>query len=127
MSCITLGCTSSSKQRPIPFALQSQVQEEIDKLLDSDIIEKVEHSYWVSSVVLAPRPNGGLRLCVHLRQVNKCIEQVRYPLPNTESLFASIHNVSHFTKLDMKSAYHQLELHPDTREHTCGSRWTLLI
>ena len=33
------------KQRPIPFALQSQVQEEIDKLLDSDIIEKVEHSY----------------------------------------------------------------------------------
>ena len=106
------------KQRPIPFALQSLVQTEIDKLLSADIIEKVEHSSWVSPVVTARKPGGGLRLCVDLRAVNKCIEPVKYPLPNIESLFASVHDVSYITKLDMKSAYHQLELFPDTRELT---------
>ena len=39
-------------------------------------------------------------------------------MPNIETLLASIHNVEYITKLDMNCAYHQLELHPETRELT---------
>ena len=106
------------KQRPIPFALLPQVQAEVDKLLAEGIIEKADHSNWVSPIVIARHPGGGIRLCVDLRSVNKCIIPVCYPLPNIETLLASIYDACYITKLDMKSAYHQLELHPDTRELT---------
>ena len=64
------------KQRPVPFAMIPLVEQEVEKLLSAKIIEKVEHSRWVSPVVLARKPNGSLRLCVDLRSVNKNIVPV---------------------------------------------------
>jgi len=109
---------TACKQRPIPFSLQEELQKEIDVLLKEGIIEPAEHSEWVSPLVITRRKNGGIRLCLDLRQVNKAIVPVRYPLPNIETLLASIHSAKYITKLDLKAAYHQLLLHPDIRELT---------
>ena len=77
-----------------------------------------KHSSWISPVVITRRKNGKIHLCLDLRQVNKRIIPVRYPLPNIETLLASIHSTTYITKLDLNAAYHQLLLHPETRELT---------
>ena len=70
------------KQRTFPFALLTQVQADVDKLLAEGIIEKVDHSNWVRPVVIARHPGGGIRLCVDLRYVNKCIYRFVTHFPN---------------------------------------------
>ena len=109
----------AQKARPVPLALQEELRSEIDHLLDQGIIQKVEHADWVSPVVLGRRKNGRLRMCLDLRTVTKNIHPVRYPLPNMETLFASLREPKFITKLDLNSAYHQLPLHPDTAKLCC--------
>lgn len=104
------------KARPIPFALQEELDQEINALLDEGIIEKIGTADWISPIVLTKRKNGKIRLCVDLRSVNQNIVQMRYPLPNIETLLASVKDANYVTKLDLKSAYHQLPLHEDTKK-----------
>ena len=42
----------------------------------------------------------------------------KHPLPNIEEMFSNLRGAKYFSKLDLKSAYHQLELHPDSRDIT---------
>ena len=48
--------------------------------------------------------------------MNQNIVQMRYPLPNIETLLTSVKNANYVTKLDLKSAYYQLPLHEDTKK-----------
>ncbi|KAJ1180887.1 hypothetical protein NDU88_006098, partial [Pleurodeles waltl] len=61
------------KARNIPFSIRNEVSNELDKLLETGIIEQVESSDWISPLVVARRSNGRLRLCVDLRDLNKNI------------------------------------------------------
>ena len=56
----------AQKLRRVPFALRDKVKDKIDELLDGDIIERVEGpTTWASSVVVAPKLLGEIRLCRH--------------------------------------------------------------
>ncbi len=104
------------KARPIPFALQEKLDQEINALIDEGIIEKVGTADWISPIVLTKRKNGKIRLFVDLRLVNENIVQMRYPLQNIETMFASVKDANYVTKIDLKSEYHKLLLHEDTKK-----------
>ena len=59
------------KPRPVPFALQKELDQEIIALLNEGIIEEVGTTDWISPIVLTKRKNGKIRLCVDLRSVNQ--------------------------------------------------------
>jgi len=61
------------KLRRLPIMTRQAVKEEIDKLLETGVIEPIEASEWVSAVVVVAKKNGRVRLCIDLRQVNKNI------------------------------------------------------
>lgn len=75
-----------------PYRLPQQkkelLKEEIDQLLREDIIEKCE-SPWTSNVVLVPKKNGQLRMCVDYRPLNAVTVADKYPMPRIDKLLHS--------------------------------------
>ena len=71
------------KQRPYMYNdnFWRKIKEEIDKLLDDEFIYGIEHTEWVSPIVVVPKKNGKLQVCVNLKQVNAATVRDNYPLP----------------------------------------------
>ena len=106
------------KLRPLPFALRQEVKEHLTELQEAGVIEKVDSSPWISPIVVSRRKNGKLRMCVDLRAVNRAIEVSGHPLPAMQDMLENVRGATVFSCLDLKSAYHQLELHPESRPLT---------
>lgn len=88
-------------------------------LLQKDIIEKVEGpSDLISPVVPILKADGDVRLCIDMRRANLAIKRENHPLPTMEQLLPKIQNAKMFSKLDIKDAFHQLELVPESRHIT---------
>ena len=84
-----------------------------------DIIESVEGpTPWVSPVVVVPKQNGEIRLCVDMRRANEAIIRERHPIPTVDDVLHSPNQSTVFSKLDLKWEYHQIELEPASRSIT---------
>ena len=61
-----------SQQRPYSYNdnFVKKIREEIDKLLEAEFIYEIEHTEWVSPIVVVPKNNGKLRVWVNLKKVN---------------------------------------------------------
>ncbi|KAF8790375.1 Transposon Ty3-I Gag-Pol polyprotein like [Argiope bruennichi] len=94
-SCLTNSITSDGLLQNNPVAPETnnprlrqdqnlakteRTPKEIDKLLANDVIEECESPY-VAQVILIPKPNGTIRLCVDYRKLNAITEPDKYPLP----------------------------------------------
>ena len=82
------------------------------------MIEQIQASEWISALVVVTKRNGGIRLCVDLRAVNQAIVADVFPLPHFEDLLSRLHGATLFSKLDARSAYHQVELAKASRDLT---------
>ncbi|XP_033641983.1 uncharacterized protein K02A2.6-like [Asterias rubens] len=103
----------------VPYTLREKVSDKLDELESLSIIEKVNHpTSWVSPVIVVPKPNGDIRLCVDMRQANKAIIRERHPIPTVDEILYNMNGSEVFSKLDMKYGYHQIELEEDSREIT---------
>ena len=98
----------------LPFTLEEPVEHELRKLLAADIIEPITTSY-ISPIVITTKKDNSIRLCVDYRRVNSCTIPDQYPIPSVDELFRKVRNARVFSRIDLKSAYHQLDLHPDSR------------
>lgn len=106
----------SQPYRRIAIPLEEKVNNKIKELIDRDIIEEVHgSSRWVSPIVPVLKDNGEVRICVDMRRANKAILRENHPLPTMDKLLPKMKSAKFFTKLDIKDAFHQLELHPDSR------------
>jgi hypothetical protein len=57
------------------------VKEEMDKLLEVGIIYHIPYNEWVSPIVVVPKKNGKLRICVDYRKLNNVTKKDYFPLP----------------------------------------------
>ena len=64
------------------------------------------------------KPNGEIRMCIDLRSLNKAIWVDGYPLPRIDDLVSAVHGATMFSKLNMRSAYHQVVLDKSSRHLT---------
>ena len=105
--------------RRTPFNLQEKVERKIQELLDCDIIEEVDGpTPWVNPVVIIPKADGDIRLCIDMRRANEAILRGRHPIPTVDELLHSMNGSKVFSKLDLKWGYHQLELSQESRQIT---------
>ena len=106
----------AQQARRIPFHLHKKVEEELEHLEQHGIIEKVDGpTPWVSPLVLIPKKNGDVRICVDMRMVNKAINRERHPTPTVDDLIHILNGAMMFSKLDLRAGYHQLVLAPESR------------
>lgn len=114
----------AQRHRRTPFHLREKVEKEVEKLLEQDIIEKVEGvpTPWVSPIVTPPKKDSeSIRLCVDMREPNKAIIRERHLTPTVEELISDLNGSKVFSKLDLRAGYHQLVLDPDSRYITTFS------
>ena len=93
------------------------LKKELDDLLSEDIIEECESPY-ASPVVLVPKPNGSVRLCVDYRKLNAITVPDTYPLPRMDDLLHDAKHTVYMSTIDLKSGYHQVNVHAQDRDKT---------
>ena len=70
---------------------------------------------WVSPLVVIPKNDGTVRLCVDMRMPNCAIKRERHPTPTVDDLIHEMNGAKVFSKLDLRSGNHQLTLSKDSR------------
>ncbi|KAK9075551.1 hypothetical protein SSX86_003876 [Deinandra increscens subsp. villosa] len=85
--------------------LSSQLQE----LLDKGFI-RPSSSPWGEPVLFVKKKDGTFRMCIDYRELNKVTIKNRYPLPRIDDLFDQLQGSSYFSKIDLRSGYHQLRV-----------------
>ncbi|XP_055842044.1 uncharacterized protein K02A2.6-like [Episyrphus balteatus] len=103
--------------RRIPSALEEKVELKLNEAARQDIIEPVNGpSSWISPIVIVSKQCGDIRLCIDMRRANTAILRENFPLPTFDSFLTKLKGAKYFSRLDLKNAYHQLELDEDSRD-----------
>ncbi|GFY24124.1 retrovirus-related Pol polyprotein from transposon 297 [Trichonephila clavipes] len=97
--------------------MKEHLRKEIDNLLAHNIIEECESPY-AAPVVLVPKSNGTVRLCIDYRKLNAITIPGKYPLPLMDVLLHDAKSTAFMSTLDLKSGYHQVEVNPADQDKT---------
>ena len=91
-----------TKQRPYTYndIVAKKIKEKIDKLKEAKFIYEIEHTDWVSPIVVVPKKNGKLRVCVNLKKVKSTTIRDNYPLPITEHVLERVAGKEAYNFLD---------------------------
>ncbi|XP_052758219.1 uncharacterized protein K02A2.6-like [Galleria mellonella] len=105
--------------RRVPIPLENKINKKIDELVKKDIIEPVyKAANWVSPLVPILKSDGDVRLCIDMRCANKAIMRENHPLPTMTQLLPKLGKARIFSKLDIKDAFHQVEISGKCRDIT---------
>ena len=97
--------------RRVPIAIKPKLKDELQRLEELDVIEKVTGpTDWVSSLVTVVKPSGKLRLCIDPQQLNMALKREHYPLPVIEDVLPQLAKVKVFSKADLKEGFLQCKL-----------------
>ena len=114
--------SKQQKHRRIPFHTRKDVEKELERLEKEDIIEKIDGpTPWVSPIVVVPKPDGQVRICVDMREANQAIQRERHPMPTLDELIEDMNGATVFSTLDLTAGYHQFELDEGSRYITTFS------
>ncbi|XP_076049340.1 uncharacterized protein LOC143030018 [Oratosquilla oratoria] len=99
------------RQRPYRLNTfkREYVRAEVQRLQELGIVQP-SHSPWASPVVLVPKPDGSMRLCVDYRRVNAVTEADGYPLPRIDDVIDDVGSARWVTKLDLLKGSYQVRL-----------------
>ncbi|KYO18698.1 hypothetical protein Y1Q_0009145 [Alligator mississippiensis] len=103
--------------RRIPQKLQNQIKAEIEMMLEKGVICR-SHSDWRSPIVVVPKPEGKIRLCIDFRKVNVVVKFDAYPMPRVDELVENIGQACYISTLDLTKGYWQVPVAPEDQEKT---------
>jgi hypothetical protein len=67
-------------------------------------------SPWGAPILFIKKKDGTLRFCSDFRQLNKSTVKNKYPLPKIDDLFNNLRGENIFSKIDLRSRYHQVRI-----------------
>ncbi|GJY45502.1 putative reverse transcriptase domain-containing protein [Tanacetum coccineum] len=94
--------------RLAPFEMK-ELSEQLQELSDKGFI-RPSSSPWGAPVLFVKKKDGSFRMCIDYRELNKLTVKNRYPLPRIDDLFDQLQGSSVYSKIDLRSGYHQLRV-----------------
>ncbi|GKE42737.1 putative reverse transcriptase domain-containing protein, partial [Tanacetum coccineum] len=99
-----------------------ELSEQLQEISDKGFI-RPSSSPWGAPVLLVKKKDGSFRMCIDYHELNKLTVKNRYPLPRIDDLFDQLQGSSIYSKIDLRSGYHQLRVReqdiPKTAFRTC--------
>ncbi|GKE42547.1 hypothetical protein Tco_1469831 [Tanacetum coccineum] len=97
----------------VPYKLApSEMQDmsaQLQELSDKGFI-RPSSSPWGAPVLFVKKKDGSFHMCIDYRELNKLTVKNRYPLPRIDDLFDQLQGSSVYSKIDLRSGYHQLRV-----------------
>ena len=94
------------------------VLEELERLLESGAIRKVQYPVWLSNMVVVKKKNGKWRVCINFTDLNKACPKDPFPLPRIDQLVDSASGHARQSFLDAFQGYHQIPMNAVNQEKT---------
>ncbi|KAA0025885.1 ty3-gypsy retrotransposon protein [Cucumis melo var. makuwa] len=103
--------TAPISRAPYRMALAElkELKVQLQELLDKGFI-RLSVSPWGAPVLFVKKKDGSMRLCIDYRELNKVTIKNRYPLPMIDDFFDQLQGTTIFSKIDLRSGYHQLRI-----------------
>jgi len=99
-----------------PYRMSSvelvELKKQVEDLLAKQFV-RPSVSPWGAPVLLVKKKDGTMRLCVDYRQLNKVTIKNKYPLPRIDDLMDQLVGACVFSKIDLRSGYHQIRVKPE--------------
>ncbi|KAK7264749.1 hypothetical protein RJT34_32359 [Clitoria ternatea] len=103
-----VGPISIAPYRMSPLEL-AELKKQLEEMIEKQFI-RPSVSPWGAPVLLVKKKDGSMRLCVDYRQLNKVTIKNRYPLPRIDDLMDQLRGATVFSKIDLRSGYHQIRV-----------------
>ncbi|GJW53716.1 putative reverse transcriptase domain-containing protein [Tanacetum coccineum] len=94
--------------RLAPYEMK-ELSVQLQELLEKGFI-RPSSSPWGAPVLFVKKKDGSFRMCIDYHELNKLTVKNRYPLPRIDDLFDQLQGSSVYSKIDMRSGYHQLRI-----------------
>ena len=106
---VTTGPPVFSRPRPLPPDKLRIAKAEFKAMVDQGICIPSDSPY-ASPLHMVQKSNGEWRPCGDYRRLNETTLPDRYPIPRLRDFTNNLHNCTHFSKIDLQSAYHQVQM-----------------
>ena len=105
--------------RRVSFPLYDKVHKELQRMLRLGIIQEVsEPTSWCSPMVVVPKKDGTVGICVDYTRLNQSVQREHYQLPLAEEIFAKVQGAKFFSTLDAAAGFWQISLEPSSSDLT---------
>lgn len=106
--------TAPISKRPyrMPANELAELKKQIEELREKGYI-RPSSSPWGAPVLFVKKKDNSMRMCVDYRSLNEVTIKNKYPLPRIDDLFDQLKGASVFSKIDLRSGYHQLKIRPE--------------
>nr|GEX34795.1 putative reverse transcriptase domain-containing protein [Tanacetum cinerariifolium] len=112
-----------------PFESE-ELSGQLKELKDKSFI-RPSLSPWGASVLFVKKKDGSFRMCIDYTELNKLTVKNHYPLPRIDDLFDQLQGSQFFSKINLRSGYHQLRMHendiPKTAFRTCYGHFEFTV
>ncbi|GJS32832.1 putative reverse transcriptase domain-containing protein [Tanacetum coccineum] len=99
-----------------------ELSEQLQELSDKGFI-RPSSSPWGAPVLFVKKKDGSFRMCIDYRELNKLTVKNRYPLPRIDDLFDQLQGSSIYSKIYLRSGYHQLRVREQDIPKTAFRTW----
>ena len=92
--------------RRMQVALRAKLRESLEDIVSQEVLTPVsEPTPWISSMVVVPKQNGKLRICLDPKDLNYAVRREHYPLPTIEDIATRLHGAKLFSILDVQNGF----------------------